>query len=395
MNSFQTKMNVSTQALGVLMVFVLIFPTALENVVLALLLVTYSISGSYAEKWRRIKASPLTPPTVLLFGLLIVGLIYTTASLDDALSFLNKYRKLLLIPIVISIFTQESWRRRAYYALLVAIGLGVLISFAMRLGWLLPGKPEQDWVPFKSRIAWGFFLAYGIYLMLHHSILARTIGSRMLWLVFAILSSFDMLYLNSGRTGHIVIVAMLTLVAFQYRSRVKRHWIGILLLSVAVVGMVILSSPAIKSRAGDMEVAAANQESSSIGLRLIFWQTSLRIISDHPLLGSGTGSYGREFPGHANEHSRLNAVNPHNEYLLIACQLGLVGLIALLWLLLTHFKYSFQLPHLYGVASQGLAIAMATGCLFNSLLLDHGEGHFYAILAGMFFSSYKSTEPEG
>jgi O-antigen ligase len=266
--------------------------------------------------------------------------------------------------------------------------VAVLASFAMRLGWLPPGPPEQDWVPFKGRIAYGFFLAYAIYLMLHHAANAETNTKRILWVTFAAVSSFDLLYLVSGRTGHFVFAAMLALLLVQYRAQVRKYWLIIILALAIVSGAVIATSPAIQSRAGDMQAYATKPEDSSIGLRLIFWQTSLRIIEDHPLLGAGTGSYAHEFSTHAGEYVSLKADNPHNEYLIIAVQLGLVGLCGWLWLLYSQLKLSRQLPQLYGVAAQGLVVAMAVGCLFNSFLRDHGEGHFYAIYAGLLFSSF-------
>lgn len=392
MNAFQRRMNTITQAVGVIVVFMLIFPTALENAFIFLLLISYFASGNYLEKWRCITANPLTRPAALLFALLIIGLAYTTASMDDALSFLNKYRKLLLIPIVISLFNADVWRRRAYYALLIAIGVGVFISFSMRLGLLPPGKLGEEWVPFKGRIAYGVFLAFATYLMMHHAILATTIAKRLLWAIFALVTFFDLLFLVSGRTGHIVFVTLLLLLVVQYRIYLKKYWLLLAPVAIGLTTIVILTSPAIESRVADIDLAAVNQESSSIGQRLIFWKTSLRIISASPLIGAGTGSFGHEFSEHALEYPNMKAVNPHSEYFLITCQLGFIGLLAFIWLLFTNFRLSPQLPPLYAVAAQGLVVAMAVGCLFNSFLLDHGEGHYYVVLAGLFCSSYLPSD---
>ncbi len=395
MNSFQTKMNTATQALGVLMAFVLIFPTALVNVVLLLLLISYFASGNYAEKWQRMRANPVANASLWLFALFAMGVVYSSVSFVEALDYLNNYRELVLLPIAITVFNQPHWQRRAYYAFLLAIGVAVLASFAMRLGWLPPGPVEQDWVPFKGRIAYGFFLAYAIYLMLHHAARAETGKRKFLWIVFAAAGSFDLLYLVSGRTGHCVFAALLALFLAQYRVQVKKHWLVIFLALVTISGTVIATSSAIQSRANEMQLVTTNPEGSSIGQRLIFWQTSLRIIADHPLLGAGTGSFAHEYSSHAGEYASLNADNPHNEYLIIAAQLGLLGLLGWLWLLYSQLKLSIQLPQIYNVAAKGLVLAMAVGCLFNSFLRDHGEGHFYAIYAGLLFSTFVPKQKAG
>lgn len=372
------------------MAFALIFPTALVNVVLLLLLISYFFSGAYADKWQRIWANPVARASLALFGLFIIGVTYTSVSFIAALKVINSYRELLLLPIVISIFNQPYWQRRAYFAFFVAIGVAVAVSFIMRLGWLPPGTNGQEWVPFKGRIAYGFFLAYAIYLMFHHALLAERLKPRMLWLTFAGVSAFDLLFLISGRTGHVVFVVLITLLAYQYRNQVKKNWLVIFMAIATLAVTVALTSPAIQTRTGDVELAATNPEGSSIGQRLIFWRTSLRIIADYPLLGGGTGSFTQEFAKHAYDHPNYYADNPHNEYLMIATQLGLFGLFGFLWLLYTQFKLADRLLPRYGVAAQGLVVAMATGCLFNSFLRDHGEGHFFAIYAGILFSSVGS-----
>lgn len=388
MNPYKIRMNTITHVLGVLAAFVLIFPTALVNAVLFLLLISYFLSGNYADKWQRIRTNPVARASLWLFGLFMAGVIYTSAGFIEALGTLNSYRELWLLPIAISIFNQANWRQRAYYAFLIAVGVAVLASFSMRLGWLPPGKIDQEWVPFKGRIAYGFFLAFAIYLMLHHAMWAEILKRRILWLAFAALSSFNLLFLVSGRTGHVIFVVLLALLLFQYRERAKKYWLAILLVLSVLAATTILTSPAIKSRSADIELATTNPEASSMGQRLIFWKTSLRIIADHPLLGGGTGSFAREFAKHAYDRPGFYANNPHNEYLMIASQLGLVGLALFLWLLYRIFRYSKKLQRPYDYAAQGLVVAMAVGCLFNSFLRDHGEGHFFAIYAGLLFSSF-------
>ncbi|MDP2759217.1 MAG: hypothetical protein Q8O64_02260, partial [Sideroxyarcus sp.] len=109
-------MNTGSQMLGVLMVFVLIFPTALENAVMILMLASYFLSGNYTEKWARISSSPLARISLLLFIIFTVGMAYSSASMSESLKALKMYQELLIFPIGLSLFDSEYWRRRAYYA---------------------------------------------------------------------------------------------------------------------------------------------------------------------------------------------------------------------------------------------------------------------------------------
>jgi O-antigen ligase len=125
--------------------------------------------------------------------------------------------------------------------------------------------------------------------------------------------------------------------------------------------------------------------------RLDFYRASLAIIEEHPLLGVGTGGFTRAYADKTRGTDAFQTRNPHNEYLHFAVQLGLVGLAALLFLFGQHWRESARLASpLECHLARGLVLAIAAGCLFNSLLLDHTEGLLYAWLTGMLFSGLKS-----
>ena len=80
------------------------------------------------------------------------------------------------------------------------------------------------------------------------------------------------------------------------------------------------------------------ENNNSVFDRILLWRNSLRIIGDHPLMGSGLNNWKLLYPeygvgGTAHINSGyLNFEHPHNEYLLIWAEQGPIGL--LLYLLL-------------------------------------------------------------
>jgi O-antigen ligase len=125
--------------------------------------------------------------------------------------------------------------------------------------------------------------------------------------------------------------------------------------------------------------------------RLDFYRASLAIVQEHPLLGVGTGGFTRAYADKTRGTDAFQTRNPHNEYLHMAVQLGLAGLATLLYLFWQHWRESARLASpLECHLARGLVLAIATGCLFNSLLLDHTEGLLYAWLTGMLFGGLKS-----
>jgi O-antigen ligase len=80
--------------------------------------------------------------------------------------------------------------------------------------------------------------------------------------------------------------------------------------------------------------------------------------------------------------------NPHNEYLLIAIQIGLIGLASLLYLFYRQWQVAGRLAQpLYRDLARGMVLMFVVGCLFNSLLVDHTEGLLFAWMSALLFAA--------
>ncbi|MBL8541679.1 MAG: glycosyl transferase family 2, partial [Betaproteobacteria bacterium] len=97
-----------------------------------------------------------------------------------------------------------------------------------------------------------------------------------------------------------------------------------------------------------------------------------------------TGGFSLAYGERVKGTGRVDPGHPHSEYLLMAAQLGVVGLVAFVGMLVTHWRVARRVsPPLDRSLATGLVLAMALGCLFNTLLLDHSEGLFYCWLIGV------------
>ena len=134
---------------------------------------------------------------------------------------------------------------------------------------------------------------------------------------------------------------------------------------------------------------------TSVGLRLEFYRTSLNLIAEHPFIGTGTGSFAKVYADKVAGTRLTHATNPHNEYLNIAIQLGLVGELALLGLFFCVWRFADRLPTARERdLARGLVITFATGCLFNSLLMDHVEGLWFAWATGLLYAGLVDSRPQ-
>lgn len=131
-------------------------------------------------------------------------------------------------------------------------------------------------------------------------------------------------------------------------------------------------------------------ESTSAGLRLEFYLNTLGIVVAHPLAGVGTGGFPKAYAQQVKNTGMFQTHNPHNEFLNITAQIGIAGLLVLVAMFWTQWRIAGQMatPMEQSLA-RGLVLTLVTGCLVNSLLLDHAEGLFYAWMSGLLYGGLK------
>nr|MBT6354039.1 hypothetical protein [Pelagibacteraceae bacterium] len=85
--------------------------------------------------------------------------------------------------------------------------------------------------------------------------------------------------------------------------------------------------------------------------------------------------------------------NPHSEYLIIGVQLGVIGILALLYLFTIQGFSSFKIKDKEKkYLAQGLVVLILIGCIFNSLLMDSRDGHFWAYFSALLFSDLSTKD---
>ncbi|OOO03240.1 MAG: hypothetical protein USCGTAYLOR_00515 [Chromatiales bacterium USCg_Taylor] len=388
-NSLRRRCDEASRWMAVATAFSLAVSTALCTVTMVLFLAFWIASGGYRAKLARIRAQPIALWSSALLLMLMLGVVYSSATLAQALDTLRSYRELLYIPLLLTVFNEEQWQRRGYCAFLVAMGLTLILSYCKLFGWPPLGPPKEAYTVFKGRIAHGLLMAYAIYLWAEHFM--QQGRWRWLWGILAALGLVNLLLMIGGRTGYFVFFALIVL--FMYRHW---RWQGLLASGLVVVGLALAASytsDIFRARMGAMVNDLKWPEAKVITsgrVRLEFYSNTLGLIMRHPVLGGGTGSFIPEYAELAKEKALYPTDNPHNEFLLITTQVGLLGLVLLLMLGYRQWRMSYGLRPEYVAAAQGLIVTMAVGSLFNSLLLDFTEGHFYALLTGICYGSFKS-----
>ncbi|MFZ0254516.1 MAG: O-antigen ligase family protein [Gammaproteobacteria bacterium] len=386
--TFSARCELASKWLSIAVIGSIPLSTAATSIATGLFVGAWLAAGQYRRRLRQIRSHAVALWALGLLALLAIGVLYSSAPLEEALNSLNHYHKLLWIPLFITVLYEPLWQRRGYYAFLAAMLLVLATSYAQLLGLLPLGPVDQEYTFFKGRIAHSIFMAYTVYLLLHH--LWREPHRRLLLLSLIALSTYNLIFMVQGRSGYLVLLTLIMLYMYQR----WRSW-GLsvsLLVVIGIISSAYLASPAFKARIdetlSDIRHYQQHDSYTPTGLRLEFYVNTLTLIIKHPLLGGGTGSFQLEYAAHAARHQLHETGNPHSEYLLIATQVGLIGIGVLCMLGYRQWQLSHRLKPQFQVAAQGLLVTMAVGCLFNSLLMDFAEGHFYTCLTGLYYGHF-------
>lgn len=392
-------MTRSAQWAAIVLGFSVPISVALDNVLLAVIAVCWLAAGAWRETWRLARDNAVALAALALFALLVLGSIYGERGPGGAAAYLRKYLDLLFIPVFAFLFRDAVLRRRALHALAASLGLVLAISYLIAAGMPaakpLLGSPANP-VAFKLYLTHGILMAYAAFLFAELACAGASRASRLLWGAAALAAVVNVLFMTQGRTGYVLLVVLAL-----YFGYGQGRWRGLAISAVSVAAVVtllaLLPGP-FQQRLGldtGKEGVSRAGESARVSnaQRLEMYRTSLEIIRKSPLMGTGTGGFPKAYAERGSGNLIPDSRNPHNEYLLFTVHLGLPGLTALLCLFWMHWRLAPRLASpLECQLARGLVLAIATGCLFNSLLLDHTEGLLYAWLTGVLFAGLQSRE---
>ena len=390
------RLRVMNRWLVVAIGFAIPVSTSLTEILLGTLLGSWMLSGQAGKTWSLIKRERIAILALVLFAAYFAGIFYSSASWGESIKFLSKYRSLLYIPIYLTIFQDSSLRKPALTAFGVAMALTLILSFGKASGLTSFGSRFADeGTVFRDRITQNVMMSFAVYL-----VAVATFRNRRYWLVGSILIAagiFDLLFLVRSRTGYLVLGALTFLLLYQrFRFR-GMVWASVMLALLATVAY----SNSVQFRRGiDLTVVGIQnyldgEQVSEGQLRFRLYEQAFGMIGQHPIFGTGTGSFGTELAKVVPQSSIYWWDDTHNEYLAATVQLGLVGLAVLTSFLWQYWRATCQLPMPTRAVAQGMLATIVVGCLFNSLLMSFGIGHLFAYFTGLCFSTCDANTESG
>lgn len=337
-----------------------------------------------------------TPIAVLVvISAFALSLFWTVAPQADALGSVAKYGKLIVIALMLHLIRD---RREAMYALgaFVLAQLFLVVSSWMLFAhlpvpWATSNMALTDYAVFSSYLDQGIMSAVFAAICWHLRFLAPGRFGRPVAVFLALIALLNVFFVLSGRSGHVVAIALLSM-AIMWELPKKYRAIVVLLPFLLALGL-FFSSAKVRERMTavktEVQSYSANAEPvSSSGVRLNLWHRSIQSIGQHPFAGSGVGSWSTEYnrlqreqnPAHKDIKGNWN---PHQEYLLWGVQLGIPGILLLFFTMHSVLRDTTRMEKPYARAAQSSVLALAIACLFNSSIYDAQIGDFFCVSIGL------------
>ena len=331
----------------------------------------------------------------LMLALLALSLAYTSAPLPDALQALNKYSKLLLLPMVLLLVRHRREAVIALGAYIVVETFVVLSSFLLSAGLNLPWVIKPLWVRLHVATVFSSYLdqsimTAGVAALAWH--LRNEFPGRygpQLAIALVVLAAVSVLLLLPGRSAQVALLVTMALALF-WAVPGRRRPLAVLA-PLLLVAVVIAGSPHFRGRTAaviteSLAYTHGDRAPTSSGTRLNLWHRSLQAIQEKPLAGHGVGSWRQAYARlEKSESSPMfsKAQNPHQEYLLWGVHLGLGGIVLLLAFGVAVVRDAALLRPDIRHATCSLLAILSVVCLFNSTLFDALIGDYFCFLLGV------------
>ena len=272
--------------------------------------------------------SPFLWPAIL-FGVAGALDVVTAPSMTAALGL---YRAYLLEPMVFALVLANVLRN-PQRAMLVAGGLmvgaavaGVANSYVVLMGLIHHTYDVTQTPPVVIYFTANAVALYVVPLVavagslaLHARQPERLFGAAFLLLGVVVTM------LSFSRGGYLALAAVVASLAFSHR----RRWV---LLGLAVLGMAALAL--IEPIRHRVIIETENVYGNTVQSRLDLWTGAIKLIEQRPLFGAGlSGFQERVAPFLTNFHASAFFIDPHNIVLNFWVETGLLGVIAMAWII--------------------------------------------------------------
>jgi ADP-heptose:LPS heptosyltransferase/O-antigen ligase len=354
--------------------------------------------------WRGLR-EPVVAGSLALFALYAASLLWTAAPLREGALQLVSYRVLAMPLVFLPVLVDPVWRERTLRALLVALGVVLVLSLVQAVHPLPFARASRDPMGvlygdayvfsdrIRQAIQLGPLLLWAAGMAIFHPGSSRRL--RLGLAAVAVVTAIDMMWLLKGRTGTLVVSGLL-LYLLQARFGARG-----LVSAVAGVAAVLAAGLWMNARLGETlsDIDAYRQvgANNATGERLEMWGNAARMLADAPLLGAGIEAYPVLSAAAYAAKGRVPAElfhDPHQEFLYVGSELGLVGLALLVGGLIGIWRIAARFDERCRWLARGFVAIYASAGLANCLLNLGWTGYLFGLLLALVAGRHAQARAE-
>ena len=389
--------NQTQQILFILLGVTIPISIAITNSIIGLIGLCWILGGDFKNKFNVIKSSKWMISIFALIAFYGLGMLWGDIHLNADWQF-QRLALLLVFPVLGTMNLKQETIRNGLVVFLITTFISAIVSIAINNNIILPIDEYFSFINYDWRIS--AFIKYN-----YHNVLlslAFTISLYILiekkskykvaLVLFIIVYSIS-IFTERGRAGQVIfnLSAISHIVYYNRKHLLKLLAFLILLFSFQFI--VYRTTKVYKNRFDAVSNIIKNNGDRGEGhledIRYVFVKESLKRIKQKPIFGYGTGSFGTIFDkevksGHDFQFHRT----PHNQYLYVLFELGILGLL----LLLSIFYY--QIKELI-VKKDGIHRALLPLSFMFLMLVDSYFFIFILTIAYIFlYTIYSRYESE-
>jgi O-antigen ligase len=201
---------------------------------------------------------------------------------------------------------------------------------------------------------------------------------RQIFYILAIIAMALVLYLTYSRGSWVGIAAGFVVIALLSGRRVR----------IGMIAMFVVAAIAVIPFLGTERAQSLFQSGTGTGFfRVSVWQSGWNMILDHPIFGVGLDNFLYEYPKYIQPDAwrEPNLSHPHNIVLDFWARMGILGVVALGWMLFEFIRKATPTLTLPRQTGQGTNRALVIGLMASmAAALAHGmidAAYFYVDLA--------------
>jgi O-antigen ligase len=330
---------------------------------------------------------------LVFLGAVAIGMLYASVPWQERWTDLYKWRTILWFMVVLALFDEERWKDRLLVIFIAATAVAVVGSFLATAGWVRLWRDPHELL--RNAGTQGMAFGSAALMCAWLTLERKSLGvPRWVWPLLGLLYVANIVFITDARSGYAVLGLGAVILVSGKVSGKQRVAVLAGLLIVGGLAFAVSSRMQAKMTAAVVQWTdeSESKQITSFGSRRVFYSNSLEMLGEHWATGVGTGGFAQAYREHiANKYEpsdwrAVPATDPHNQYLAIALQQGIVGVgLFLVWIVsIAREREADRNYH-------RLAVAILAGWCVTSLFSSHfrtfAEGHLLATFLGVLLAA--------